>query len=281
MKKQLFDKEMEQAIGTQLGLFVFSIKSAIVVLEEAAGEEDEVLGFKEIKEIILDSEKKIDEMVSADDFLDGSTDRDLVFKLFVSLPSQNQGGVLSAMTTFMKVLFDALELSVGKTHKKQLELYINVKELVRFLFWFRNNEIAANVYVEALDTGLDYLEKDFGCDSWKSDEDSAVYAKSCLTLIKNFRAKFGKYENVEAFDKSLYELCDAMSGKDRELFIFDMLRDIEDHFLDEITDLEEEYKGMEMDFSKYDDRMSVIVQTGWKLRQRYKDDFKSGAEAEG
>ncbi|MBQ7165451.1 MAG: hypothetical protein IJR93_00690 [Treponema sp.] len=278
MKKQLFDKGMELSVDTLLGLFVFSIKSVIVLLEEPDGEEYEVPEFKGIMEIILDTEKKIDEMVAADDFFDGSMDRDLVFKLFGSLPFQNQHGVLTAMTTFMKILSKGLETAVGKTRKKQLELYINVKDLAKLLVWFRNNEIAANVYGETLDVGLDYLEKALGASDWKDDEDFAAHAASCLTLIKDFRAKFGKYDSVEAFDKSLYELCDAMSGKDRKLFIFDMLMDIEDYFLDEIDELEEEYKGLEMDFSKYDDRMSVIVQTGWKLRQRYRDDFKSGGE---
>ena len=133
MKKQLFDKGMELSVDTLLGLFVFSIKSVIVLLEEPDGEEYEVPEFKGIMEIILDTEKKIDEMVAADDFFDGSMDRDLVFKLFGSLPFQNQHGVLTAMTTFMKILSKGLETAVGKTRKKQLELYINVKDLAKLL----------------------------------------------------------------------------------------------------------------------------------------------------
>lgn len=274
MKKTISKKDFEHLPDSWTGLVVFIIRSIIPTLEETA-RTDEDPDIKDILAATQGADKMIREMAEEVDFFDECYDVDLLLKIYDALPFQNQKAVIYSLGTFSDLLDESLEHSVGKHRKKQLDLYTETIDIMKYIAWANDNDVPPSVYWEVLEKGLNYIEKLYDHDSSEESPGTSACAIDRMALIKDFRSKLDASNRKKSYEGPLFELCDAMSDEEKDFFVLKALADIEDYFMYELDAVEEEYADLDMDFSKYNNRIAAIVQIGRKLRQRYKKLFNS------
>ena len=210
--------------------------------------------YYELLDAMTDTVRRITEMTQDEGFSEGCTDSELVLKAYGLLPPPDQKAVLCSVDVFLRILRDSMAGVKGKALQKQEDLY-GRSSGIREILLFSGKEHGTDApYREALFTGLDEAEKQ---DGKRRD------------FLQDLRSRLEKADGAEGTEKALCSILDGLGEEDRKYVCLSVLGGAKSLFQKQYRSMLDEYDGLDVDLSKYTDRLSAVMQLESRLRKKY------------
>lgn len=265
MKKNAVDKQIEEALKTSTGVFVFAVRSITTFLEEAdkgSPDPDSAESLKNLNDSLGKMSEIIDRGEAA---IKGLRDEDFMMDLFDALPEENQDHVMYALETFVQSLGTSMESSRGKTLEKQMYLLKQVASVMQHIDYCYMDLEYGEARWEAFDKVIK-LENDYLAEE-KDQEGKETGHRTAL--LDGIRDKFGAADRTKDFEETICRIYEGLDEESKGFFYWDILwYGIED-LKDEFDEVQDEYAGIEMDFSAYTNRIAALCQLSRTIRKKY------------
>jgi hypothetical protein len=271
MKKKQAD-QIEESLATDTGILIYAVKSMIAFLEDEDSSEADK---QETLVSLKDSLGRISEMSGRADSSDGSDDTAAILEMFSSLPLEKQKQVIFALNTFSQSVMKSADAGSGKKLRTQvfiLTRLLSVMESIDYCFSaLKADGVRWEAFGKVIEIEESYL---------KRAETEGEEAGRKAALLDGIRDKFGAADRTKDFEETICRLYEGLDEEAKSFFYWELLGFGLHDLKCELKELEDEYAGIEMDFSKYMARISALCQLKIIIRKlnppepAYEKDFE-------